>query len=75
MASAQEQFDLLYITSVEIRKRLGVTRPALTRARERGELPPHININDSQIYIWQRDAVEPYIQAWADRLQKSRGIA
>lgn len=63
--TAQQRFDTLYISSIAIAERMGVSRPAVLHARARGLLPDPVCVNGGQIYVWERDAVEPYLNAWA----------
>jgi hypothetical protein len=48
--TAQQEFDEIYITSSEIGQELGVCRATL--------------VNGAQIFIWKRDVVRPYLDAW-----------
>lgn len=72
MASAQETFDQKYVSSREILQRLKVTRPTISQARKRGLLPEPIVINDTLIFLWERDVVEPFIAAWETILKVKR---
>jgi predicted DNA-binding transcriptional regulator AlpA len=65
--TAQVRFDRTYITSREIMKRLGVTRPTVSQARKRGLLPDGIVVSDT--LVWERETVESNLQAW-ERLLK-----
>lgn len=71
--TAQQEFDETYITSSEIGQELGVCRATLVHARRRGLLPDPIVVNGAQIFIWKRDVVRPYIDAWRLMLQARRG--
>lgn len=71
--TAQQEFDETYITSSEIGQELGVCRATLVNARRRGLLPDPIVVNGAQIFIWKRDVVRPYIDAWKLMLQARRG--
>lgn len=62
--TAQQEFDEIYITSSEIGQELGVCRATLVHARRRGLLPNPIVVNGAQIFIWKRDVVRPYLDAW-----------
>lgn len=62
--TAQQEFDEIYITSSEIGQELGVCRATLVNARRRGLLPDPIVVNGAQIFIWKRDVVLPYLDAW-----------
>ena len=70
--TAQQEFDEMYITSSEIGQELGVCRATLVNARRRGLLPDPIIVNGAQIFIWKRDVVRPYIDAWRIMLQARR---
>lgn len=61
--TTQERFDRLYITSSEICRDLGVTRPSILQARRRNLLPEPITLHGC-LYIWERAAVAPYVDAW-----------
>lgn len=71
--TAQQEFDETYITSSEIGQELGVCRATLVNARRRGLLPDPIVVNGAQIFIWKRDVVRPYLDAWRIMLQARRG--
>lgn len=62
--TAQERFNRLYITSSEICRVLGVTRPAVMQARRRKLLPDAVAVNGTGLYIWERHTAQPYIDAW-----------
>ena len=61
---AQERFNEHYVSSREILQRLNVSRPTISKARQRGILPEPIIIHDTLIYLWERKTVEPFIAAW-----------
>lgn len=71
--TAQQEFDEIYITSSEIVQELGVCRATLVNARRRGLLPDPIVVNGAQIFVWKRDVVRPYLDAWKLMLQARRG--
>lgn len=62
--TAQARFDALYISSSEICRDLGITRPTVLQARRRGLLPDPIKVCGDAIYVWERDHVRPYLDAW-----------
>lgn len=62
--TAQQRFDIKYITSTEIASELQVSRTALVNARHRGLLPAPIAVNGTNIYIWERSEVRPFVDAW-----------
>ncbi len=70
--TAQDRFNEKYVSSREILKRLGVTRPTISKARTRGLLPDPIVIHDTLIFLWEREVVEPYIAAWELLLNAKR---
>lgn len=69
--SAQEHFDRTYITSTQIAVQLNVTRSTVMQMRLTGKLPDPIAVNDSLIYIWERNTAEDYMKRW---LTKEPGI-
>ncbi len=69
---AQREFDVKYITSSEIMEQLGVTRTAIFNARQTGKLPHPIDVQ-GQIFIWERQKVQPYLNAWKIVLDVRRG--
>ena len=71
---AQDKFDKAYITSTEIAKRLQVTRPAIHFRRNAGLLPGAIRVSDNQLFIWERDNIEPFILKWEAQLQSKRPV-
>lgn len=74
--TAQEDFDAKYITSTEICRDLGVTRASVGLARDRGALPPPVQIKrpngDTHVMIWLREEATPLIEAWRAELQAKR---
>lgn len=71
---AQQRFDTAYISASEIAKDLNVSRVSVMRARERGALPNAVLVGDGNIYIWEREASRPYIDAWRITLNTKRGL-
>ena len=71
--TAQEEFDKIYITSSEIGRTLGVCRATIVQARKRGMLPDPVIVNGAQIYIWKREIVAPFLEAWKLNLASRRG--
>ena len=69
---AQERFDKMYITSTEIIDRLKTSRAAIFYRKEAGHLPNPITFQGRKLYIWEREAIEPYIQEWEMSLSQSR---
>lgn len=72
--SAQEEFDKDYMTSSEIIKRLGVTRTAISKARQKGMLPDAI-IVENHITMWRRLQIEPYVKSWHEKRVQRIGIS
>jgi hypothetical protein len=71
--NAQEAFDALYISSSEIQKELKVERSAILYARRRGMLPNPIIVPGVRAFVWEREKVRPYIDAWKLALASRRG--
>lgn len=71
---AQKKFDEHYITSSEIMQKLNVTRTSILSARRTKKLPDPIDIQ-GKIFIWERDKVTPYLNAWKIILDARRGVA
>ena len=71
---AQQLFEQRYITSSEIMAQLKVCRTTIHQARVSGKLPNAIYVRD-QIFIWERDAISPYLKAWKTVLDVRRGVA
>jgi hypothetical protein len=69
--TAQERFAQQYITSTEICEEVGVARATILHARRRKLLPNAIVVNN--VYIWEREPVRPYIEAWKLILNVRRG--
>jgi hypothetical protein len=69
---AQERFNAKYISASEIAKDLRVSRPSVMRARERNALPGAVLVGDGNIYIWERETVRPFVDAWRITLQAKR---
>lgn len=70
---AQKRFDEMYISSSEIADELEVSRASVLQARRSGMLPAPIIVHAIQLYIWERAAVRPYIDAWKLNIQRRRG--
>lgn len=73
LSAFQKEFDDQYITSTEISEELGVRRATILNARLRGMLPEPIKIKGIRLYIWNRAATQPYIDAWRITLASRRG--
>jgi len=61
----------MYISGLEIRKRLNVAHCTLTFAQQRGDLPAPITVGGG-VYVWERAAAEPCLQAWEHKLKARR---
>jgi predicted DNA-binding transcriptional regulator AlpA len=61
---SQEQFDKTFITASEIANEVGVSRTSVHHARRDGKLPDPIEVGDGLVFIWNRAAVTPYVEAW-----------
>lgn len=70
--TAQQRFSEQYITASEIAREVRVSRPSVMRARERNLLPDAVCVGDGNIYIWERSAVRPHIDAWKLNLAARR---
>jgi hypothetical protein len=74
--TAQARFERLYITSTEICRDLQVARAVVLQARRRGQLPNGISVNGGALYLWERTALQPYLDAWRISLRAHRtGVA
>jgi hypothetical protein len=71
--SAQTKFSETYVTTTEICRRLSVTRSTLHMARITGKLPDAIDVQ-GQLFLWERNEIEPYLSAWEIILNARRGI-
>ena len=69
----QEVFDEMYITGSEIQKIMGVERSSVLGARRRGLLPQPIQVRGARAFIWEREKVQPYLEAWRISLASRRG--
>ncbi len=70
---AQAVFDNKYITAAQIMKDLNISRSGLQYARTIGRLPEPIIANDGRLFIWEREIVKPYLDAWLVALAARRG--
>lgn len=70
----QEEFDRIYISSLEILAELKINRCTLAQAHKRGELGPGIKVlrpdGAPHVIFWKREQVVPVIGAWKLRLNK-----
>jgi hypothetical protein len=76
MKSPQQEFDELYITSMEVCRKLEVSRATVVMARRRGDLPEAIEIQRESgvpyLLLWKRAEAQPAIDAWAAKLKTWR---
>lgn len=71
--TAQQEFDAKYITASEVMRTLGISRATLAYARAH-KLPEPIIANDGNLFIWEREAVKPFLDAWKLALTARRGF-
>lgn len=69
--TAQGRFDKKYISSTEIMSSLGISRSVLLYARRTGRLPGAIIVNEA-LYLWERETIQPYLDAWKLMLNARR---
>jgi len=60
----QQQFDTAFITASEIANEVGVSRTSVHHARRDGKLPNPIAVGDGLVFIWDRTAIRPHVDAW-----------
>lgn len=70
---AQTRFDETYISSNELCKLLDIDRSILHNGRKRGILPNPIIVPGVNTYIWEREPLTPYLEAWKINLASRRG--
>lgn len=73
-SSQQRRFDETYVTAHEIAKTLNVSRTTVHHARKRGALPDPILVGPDLIYIWERVATQPYIDALRDQALARKAV-
>lgn len=71
-SSAQAQFDQRYISSNEIQRTLRISASAIVQARKRGLLPAPIVIGVRALYLWEREQVVPFLDAWHINIKARR---
>lgn len=72
--TAQLEFDKKYITANQLMNDVNVSRAGLQYARRSGKIPsPAIVVNEGRLLIWEREIVQPYIDAWKAKLIAQRG--
>lgn len=62
--TAQQRFDKTYISSAEICRKLRVSRPSVSAARRRKLLPDPVFVDGMAICIWEREPLQPFLDAW-----------
>lgn len=72
--TAQQRFNERYITAPEVCEFMGVGRATLMHARRRGTLPDAVEINGGQVFVWEREKLRPYLEAWKLMLDVRRGV-
>lgn len=70
---AQAEFDEKYITAAQLMKDMDISRAGLQYARQCGRLPTPIVLNDGRLFIWLREEVKPFLDAWRLQLTSRRG--
>jgi hypothetical protein len=61
---AQVRFDKAYITASEIMRELDIQRSSFLHLRRSGKLPDPIVVNEGRLFIWEREVVRPYLDAY-----------
>lgn len=69
----QGEFDKKYITSKEVIEYVGVSRPALFAARNKGYLPGAISIADGKVIFWEREFIMPHLKLWRASFRRRNG--
>lgn len=64
--ASEARFHAQYVTSQEIRRRLGVTRTTISIFWRSGKLPTPIVLGDGGFLLWERAVVEPVLAEWED---------
>lgn len=68
----QERFDRCYISTNEIASLVGVTRATILNARKEGKLPGSISLDGFNFYLWEREQIQPTIDAWVGAVRAKR---
>jgi len=71
--TTQQEFDEKYISSAEICDKLNIARSTLVHAKRAGHLPHSISVKSGRIFLWDRELITPYIEAWKLMLETRRG--
>lgn len=61
---AQIRFNDKYITAGEICTRLQITKSSIVHARRRNMLPDPVVVPGAECYLWERDSIARYLDAW-----------
>jgi len=70
----QAEFDQKYVSSYEIRSRLKIPTCTLAAAQRRNLLPKPIRVG-MNLHLWEREEIEPFIEAWDRALTTRRNTA
>lgn len=73
--TSQEKFNEKYITSSEIVKELGISRPAVLYARRNGILPDAIKIDGINVYLWEREKIMSRLKDYQESINARRKLA
>lgn len=72
-SQAQTLFNSTFISSREIRERMGVERSSVTIAIRNRILPEPVLIDGrTNIYLWMRTEVEPQLEKWKNSIAFKR---
>lgn len=74
LSPAQQRFNESYISSIEICKRLDITRVALGQAITRRTLPQPLKIEGIRLHLWQRQEIEAALNTWENEIKNRRGV-
>lgn len=62
----QKEFDKRYILAAEVSEFVGVSRPAVFSAKNKGRLPGAIVIANGSVLCWEREHIMPILKVWRD---------
>ena len=62
-STAQARFNEMYITSPELCKVLNIKRSTLCKKVKCKMLPEPVQVNGSQIHIWERETIKPFLNS------------
>lgn len=72
MSTPQDRFNETYITASEVCSIAKVDRASLTNARNAGYLPGAFKVDGIPCYLWERESVMPFLNAWVTVLEVKR---